>query len=254
MVVWVRLPHLPIVFYHPQILTALGNLIGKIVRIDFPTQNANRGKFARLDVEINLEEPLALVILLDGAQQMVEYENISLLCFDCEEIGHDTGLCPRKTIPDIQSVENKERSSVIQQGSVVAAATSEVATDEFGPWMVVSRKYRRQRREVTPNKESSQLGKMTGGKEQLGEVLSNGGKSGGKNKGELMQQDLGANNSSSPSAASTPHRSGLTANLSLILWSRLAVRHMAREWVGLLKMLVLWVKVMIWLMATNGWD
>ncbi|CAN1749239.1 hypothetical protein LINPERHAP1_LOCUS3639 [Linum perenne] len=34
MVVWVRFPHLPILFYHPEILTALGNLIGRCVRID----------------------------------------------------------------------------------------------------------------------------------------------------------------------------------------------------------------------------
>ncbi|CAN1135875.1 hypothetical protein LINPERHAP1_LOCUS12572 [Linum perenne] len=67
MVVWVRFPHLPIFFYHPQILIALGNLIGKTVRIDFTTQTAEWGKFARLATEIDLEMPLAPVIKLDGA-------------------------------------------------------------------------------------------------------------------------------------------------------------------------------------------
>ncbi|CAN1749243.1 hypothetical protein LINPERHAP1_LOCUS3639 [Linum perenne] len=52
MVVWVRFPHLPILFYHPEILTALGNLIGRCVRVDFSTQNADRGKFARLAIEL----------------------------------------------------------------------------------------------------------------------------------------------------------------------------------------------------------
>ncbi|CAN1326355.1 hypothetical protein LINPERPRIM_LOCUS33802 [Linum perenne] len=40
MVVWIRFPHLPILFYHPEILTALGNLVGKTIRIDLATQSA----------------------------------------------------------------------------------------------------------------------------------------------------------------------------------------------------------------------
>ncbi|CAN1292513.1 hypothetical protein LINPERPRIM_LOCUS21610 [Linum perenne] len=38
--VWVRFPHLPIHLYHPQILTSLGNLIGKTIKLDFNTQRA----------------------------------------------------------------------------------------------------------------------------------------------------------------------------------------------------------------------
>ncbi|CAN1775312.1 hypothetical protein LINPERHAP1_LOCUS13284 [Linum perenne] len=63
MVAWVRFPHLPIHFYHVQVLTSLGNLIGKMVRIDFNTQTAERGKFARMAVEIDLDKPLPPVML-----------------------------------------------------------------------------------------------------------------------------------------------------------------------------------------------
>ncbi|CAN1279584.1 hypothetical protein LINPERPRIM_LOCUS17071 [Linum perenne] len=56
MVVWARFPHVPIQFYHPQILTSLGNLIGWTVKIDANTQRGDRGKFARLAVEIDHKE------------------------------------------------------------------------------------------------------------------------------------------------------------------------------------------------------
>ncbi|CAN1815933.1 hypothetical protein LINPERHAP1_LOCUS27610, partial [Linum perenne] len=71
MVVWVRFPHLPILLYHPQILAALGNLIGRTVRVDLSTQNTDRGKFARLAVKIDLNEPLAPMIELDGAWRLL---------------------------------------------------------------------------------------------------------------------------------------------------------------------------------------
>ncbi|CAN1744110.1 hypothetical protein LINPERHAP1_LOCUS2009 [Linum perenne] len=112
MVVWVRFPHLPIHFYHPQVLTSLGNLLGRTIKIDFNTQRAERGKFARIAIEINLSEPLAPVIELDGALQKVEYENLPALCFECGMQAPEPG--------------------------------------SYGPWMVVERRSRRSKKESTP--------------------------------------------------------------------------------------------------------
>ncbi|CAN1189901.1 hypothetical protein LINPERHAP2_LOCUS40170 [Linum perenne] len=101
MVAWVRFPHLPIHFYHGQVLTSLGNLIGRTVKIDFNTQTAGRGKFARIAIEIDLDEPLPSCVLLDGVIQQVEYENLPNLCFDCGHVGHEATGCPsRATRPD----------------------------------------------------------------------------------------------------------------------------------------------------------
>ncbi|CAN1152785.1 hypothetical protein LINPERHAP2_LOCUS18978, partial [Linum perenne] len=83
MVVWICFPLMLVQYYHAQILTSLNNLIGRTVKIDFNTQNAERGKFARLAVEIDLNEPLTPTIDLDGCRQDVEYENLPALCFDC---------------------------------------------------------------------------------------------------------------------------------------------------------------------------
>ncbi|CAN1215276.1 hypothetical protein LINPERPRIM_LOCUS146 [Linum perenne] len=47
--------------------------------MDFNTQSAVRGKFARIPVEIDLSEPLGTGIELDGAWQRVEHENLAEL-------------------------------------------------------------------------------------------------------------------------------------------------------------------------------
>ncbi|CAN1826422.1 hypothetical protein LINPERHAP1_LOCUS31541 [Linum perenne] len=96
MVAWVRFPHLPIHFYHGQVLTSLGNLIGRTIKIDFNTQRAEWGKFACIAVEIDLGAPLPPVVVLDGAIQKVEYENLPTLCFGCGRVGHDQDNCPSK--------------------------------------------------------------------------------------------------------------------------------------------------------------
>ncbi|CAN1167661.1 hypothetical protein LINPERHAP1_LOCUS7672 [Linum perenne] len=118
MVVWVRFPHLPIHLYHAQVLTSLGNLIGKTIRIDFNTQRAERGKFARLAVEIDLTEPLPPVIGLDEVTQAVEYENLPTL-----------------------------------EGSPVAKTSSET----YGPWMIVNRKPYKPRKETSSLKEGADV-------------------------------------------------------------------------------------------------
>ncbi|CAN1829884.1 hypothetical protein LINPERHAP1_LOCUS32682 [Linum perenne] len=119
MVVWVRFPHLPIHLYHPQILTSLGNLIGKTVKVDFNTQRAERGKFARIAIELDLNEPLAPVVEIDGVSQAIEYENMPSLCFGCGK---------------------------------------ELTPESFGPWMLVERRGRRPRKESKSDLESGKSG------------------------------------------------------------------------------------------------
>ncbi|CAN1152789.1 hypothetical protein LINPERHAP2_LOCUS18978 [Linum perenne] len=120
MVVWICFPLMLVQYYHAQILTSLNNLIGRTVKIDFNTQNAERGKFARLAVEIDLNEPLTPTIDLDGCRQDVEYENLP-------------------ADPSVRS--------------------SEPSPDSFGPWMVVTRKSRRPKKEIDSGKESIMMGK-----------------------------------------------------------------------------------------------
>ncbi|CAN1751192.1 hypothetical protein LINPERHAP1_LOCUS4255 [Linum perenne] len=154
MVVWVRFPLMPVQYYHAQILTSLGNLIGRTIKIDFNTQHAERGKFARLAVEIDLNEPLVPTIELDGCRQDVEYENLPALCFECGKVGHTGATCPLKhPAPALTS----SPSTTVSPESPIRPP--EAAPDSFGPWMIVTRKSRRPRMETVAGKESVSKGK-----------------------------------------------------------------------------------------------
>ncbi|CAL1356359.1 unnamed protein product [Linum trigynum] len=92
-VAWVRLPELPVHFYHREVLFALGNLIGTIVKLDYHTKQLERGKFARLAIKLDMTKPLPTHIRLDGFWQQVLYENIPEICFTCGKIGHLEDRC-----------------------------------------------------------------------------------------------------------------------------------------------------------------
>ncbi|CAI0427373.1 unnamed protein product [Linum tenue] len=76
MIVWLQLPGLPIHLYHKEVLTSIGNLIGRTIKLDYHTLNQRRAKFARLAVEIDLGKPLIPRVHIDGEWQKVEYENL----------------------------------------------------------------------------------------------------------------------------------------------------------------------------------
>ena len=92
--VWVRLPELPIEFYEPNALLKIGRAIGSVLRIDSHTASGERGRFARLCVQVNLDKPLVRMIYLHKLTQNVLYEGINTLCFSCGRIGHKIEMCP----------------------------------------------------------------------------------------------------------------------------------------------------------------
>ncbi|CAN1157945.1 hypothetical protein LINPERHAP2_LOCUS21848 [Linum perenne] len=149
MVAWVRLPHLPIHFYHAQVLTSLSNLVGETIKIEFNTQRVERGKFAWIAVELDLSEPLLPVVLLDGATQHIEYENLPTLCFDCGRIGHEALCCPLKLPAEASTVFVPHGPTI----SVIPNSQPAQELDQYGPWMVVSRRSSHPRRESQAGKE-----------------------------------------------------------------------------------------------------
>ncbi|CAI0465448.1 unnamed protein product [Linum tenue] len=94
MVVWVQFSGFPVHFYHKELLFALGNMIGRAIKLDFHTANQQRARFARMAVEVDLSKPLVPRIRLDGKWQKVEFENLPVVCFECGKIGHTKLNCP----------------------------------------------------------------------------------------------------------------------------------------------------------------
>ncbi|CAI0428987.1 unnamed protein product [Linum tenue] len=143
MIVWVHLPALKIHFYHKEVLTQLGNLIGRTIKLDYHTLNQQRAKFARIAVEVDLDKPLVPRIFLDDGWQKVEYENLPIVCFECGKIDHTNSTCPLLRQPELDL-------AVITGGETlpeISLVESPEPQAGFGPWMLVTKKHRRTSRD-----------------------------------------------------------------------------------------------------------
>ncbi|CAI0432654.1 unnamed protein product [Linum tenue] len=150
-VAWVQLPELPIHFYHREVLFALGNLLGRTVKLDYHTERMERGKFARIAVELDMTKPLKTRIRLDGFWQQVIYENLPEICFECGRIGHSEVACPEL---------HNSQASISQAGAADLLQSPEEQPPEqpagYGPWMQVIRKSRSQNRKGQASQGSAQ--------------------------------------------------------------------------------------------------
>ncbi|KAK9144494.1 hypothetical protein Sjap_004397 [Stephania japonica] len=51
---WIRIPVLPAKYYHEPILTGIGNMVGRTIKLDLNTEISQRGQFARIVVDLDL--------------------------------------------------------------------------------------------------------------------------------------------------------------------------------------------------------
>lgn len=88
-----------------SVLLQLGNLLGKAIKVDDTTMNVERGKYARVCVEIYLKKPLASRICLNGASFAMEYEGLSTTCFKCGRYGHTSDDCGKEAMGEVPVAE-----------------------------------------------------------------------------------------------------------------------------------------------------
>lgn len=55
--IWIRIPNLPIEYYDKNFLLRLGSCIGRPIKVDEATLQVARGKYARIYVEVDLSQP-----------------------------------------------------------------------------------------------------------------------------------------------------------------------------------------------------
>ncbi|KAI9081188.1 hypothetical protein K1719_036947 [Acacia pycnantha] len=80
--------------YLVESLGLIGNMIGKIVKIDRSTSIYEKGGFARICVEIDLQSPLLPAFKVFGEVKQLVYEGLHLVCFRCGKYGHEHMVCP----------------------------------------------------------------------------------------------------------------------------------------------------------------
>lgn len=173
-VVWVRFPGLNLVYYDESFLLAMASAIGRPIKVDTNTLKVERGKFARVCVEVDLTMPVIGKIWVNGHWYKVQYEGLHLICTNCGCYGHLGRNCNIKNTTDIpaaasnhQHDDNIQRNNhntgtaqphsipTSQNGQEFNASTTNQSTEKeaiisndegvkdiHGDWMLVTRRKR----------------------------------------------------------------------------------------------------------------
>ncbi|GKV17362.1 hypothetical protein SLEP1_g27876 [Rubroshorea leprosula] len=158
--IWVRLPRLPIEYYDVQILERIGNMLGTPLRLDAHTAHQSRGQYARICVQVDLDEPLVPFVRIGKHIQKVLYEGPAALCYSCGCVGHKEDNCPLK-VPQPMVVSNEHNiEAQTSQASVDGNCNEPPENQGFGPWMLVER--RKNKKKVNNNHLSHSASRLTG--------------------------------------------------------------------------------------------
>ncbi|KAJ4846737.1 hypothetical protein Tsubulata_010219 [Turnera subulata] len=169
-VAWVQLPGLSCEYYDRPLLNAVCNEIGVMVRVDYNTDEALRGKFARVAIELDLSKPLQSKVCVAGKWYFVSYENLPDICFECGHVGHNLSTCPSRSLAaplplpssagPISHGASAVGEGITSNGTQQLGSALAPSGRVFGPWMVVQRRQRRppkQPGETGPRKETTDL-------------------------------------------------------------------------------------------------
>lgn len=80
-------------YYDENVLMAMASVIGRPVRVDQNTLKVQRGRFARVCVEIDLSKLVVGKIWMRDHWYRVEYKGLHLICAKCGCYGHMTREC-----------------------------------------------------------------------------------------------------------------------------------------------------------------
>ncbi|XP_057432320.1 uncharacterized protein LOC130725081 [Lotus japonicus] len=109
---WIRIPGLNVVFYDESFLMYVAQVIGKPIRVDINTLRGDRGRFARICVELDLTKPVYGKIMIEDFWYNIEYEGLHIICTKCGCYGHRSRECttpPPAAEPEKDQESQKEK-------------------------------------------------------------------------------------------------------------------------------------------------
>lgn len=143
---WVRIPNISVEYFDVQFLNKIGSKIGKVLRVDKSTAQADRGQFTRVSVEIDLTKPLLSKFWMKGRIWKVQYEGIRMVCFKCGTLGHNEEACPTMQAPRIDTGTMEDINMQLQNTSINPSIQQKDRPEEledFGSWMLVKKPVRK---------------------------------------------------------------------------------------------------------------
>jgi hypothetical protein len=201
--VWIRFPGLNLVYYDESVLLGLASVLGTPIKVDTNTLKVERGRFARICVEIDLTLPVVGKVNVNGHWYNVQYEGLHIICGSCGCYGHHTRDCkatPVQQPPANQTVVNHDEqpasnngrkeppSAPDREGAKSVGEKFGIINTTHGEWLVVQRK-----KNNKSNKSKSSNGPLS----SLGNKLPN---LGGKGKGKQFSPTLKGTNQNRRSA------------------------------------------------------
>ncbi|KAG4921337.1 hypothetical protein JHK86_050150 [Glycine max] len=110
--VWIRFPSLKMVFSNESFLLRLASVLDTPITVDTNTLNAERGKFSRVCMEVNLNK-----LMVGKVNVRDEYESLHLLCGHCLSYGHQSWDCSlklaQKPSPKLVVVEDQPGENIV---------------------------------------------------------------------------------------------------------------------------------------------
>jgi hypothetical protein len=173
-VVWVRFPGLNLVYYDESFLLAMASAIGRPIKVDTNTLKVERGKFARVCVEVDLTVPVVGKIWVNGHWYKVQYEGLHLICANCGCYGHIGRNCtsapqqhttashgenhqPEQHV--MHSMSDSHNGNVLTTLPIILAhndgkiiSNNEGNKDPHGDWLLITRK---KKATITPSLNNS---------------------------------------------------------------------------------------------------
>ncbi|XP_057436904.1 uncharacterized protein LOC130729242 [Lotus japonicus] len=129
---WIRIPGLNVAFYDESFLLSVARVLGKPIKVDINTLSGDRGRFARICIELDLTKAVIGRICIEDFWYKVEYEGRHVICTKCGCYGHRSRECkgapPMKMQkPTTEGVPLKESGSGVPTERQTQATTAGAA-------------------------------------------------------------------------------------------------------------------------------
>ncbi|XP_061352758.1 uncharacterized protein LOC133297608 [Gastrolobium bilobum] len=156
LVVWLRIPGLPIEFYTSRHLCNIGNLFGRTLKIDRNSirkdiigdkEFTDRAKFARICVEVDLRKGFLSKFKIGNRVFPVGYEGLHLVCFACGRYGHRRDSCPTLAPASTSTINQSTQIHTTMANTTVQHKVA-MEGEAFGSWMLVQRNQRGRKKVV----------------------------------------------------------------------------------------------------------
>ncbi|CAI0561091.1 unnamed protein product [Linum tenue] len=160
--VWAKLPDLPREFINREAVERIASRIGRPIRVNRSTQTGDRGRFARVSVEVDLTKPLLSQYKIEGITYYVEFEGLHNICTECRRYGHSKTTCPTL-------FKAPSREEVNQQ------PTTPVPALIYGEWMMAKPRKTNQKKKVSQGQGNESQPMREPSRKAVGEVNAGSG-------------------------------------------------------------------------------